>query len=395
MADINTRKRGKKWEYYFETAKMDGKRKRISKGGFNTKAEAINAGVEALHEYQNAGTVIVPAEISVHDYMNYWIDIYCLPNLKPSTVANYRKYIRLHISPVIGKYRLATISAEQLQTLINDMVSQGYSKNTITGVKGILSSSLNYAVQPLHYLKASPMAFVKIPKGSRSAYKTSQYEREVIEDSIIDQIFERFPKGSSTYLPMIFAHHCGMRLGEAYAVTWDNVDFESKTITINKQLQWDEVKKFWYLTPPKYNSVRTIGIDQFVLELLIELKDKQKRARAYYDEQYTTIHYNEDEGINDHNGDVIEFVNIYENGGFIQPRTMQHASGVIHKFYPKFTFHALRHTHCTRLLEAGAPIKYVQERLGHKNIKVTLDVYNHLTQNQTEQGNNTLESIFN
>lgn len=58
-------------------------------------------------------------------------------------------------------------------------------------------------------------------------------------------------------------------------------------------------------------------------------------------------------------------------------------------------FHALRHTHCTRLLEAGAPIKYVQERLGHKNIKVTLDVYNHLTQNQTEQGNNTLESIFN
>lgn len=395
MADINTRKRGKKWEYYFETAKMDGKRKRISKGGFNTKAEAINAGVEALHEYQNAGTVIVPAEISVHDYMNYWIDIYCLPNLKPSTVANYRKYIRLHISPVIGKYRLATISAEQLQTLINDMVSQGYSKNTITGVKGILSSSLNYAVQPLHYLKASPMAFVKIPKGSRSSYKTSQYEREVIEDSIIDQIFERFPKGSSTYLPMIFAHHCGMRLGEAYAVTWDNVDFESKTITINKQLQWDEVKKFWYLTPPKYNSVRTIGIDQFVLELLIELKDKQKRARSYYDEQYTTIHYNEDEGINEHNGDVIEFVNIYENGGFIQPRTMQHASGVIHKFYPKFTFHALRHTHCTRLLEAGAPIKYVQERLGHKNIKVTLDVYNHLTQNQTEQGNNTLESIFN
>lgn len=395
MADINTRKRGKKWEYYFETAKMDGKRKRISKGGFNTKAEAINAGVEALHEYQNAGTVIVPAEISVHDYMNYWIDIYCLPNLKPSTVANYRKYIRLHISPVIGKYRLATISAEQLQTLINDMVSQGYSKNTITGVKGILSSSLNYAVQPLHYLKASPMAFVKIPKGSRSAYKTSQYEREVIEDSIIDQIFERFPKGSSTYLPMIFAHHCGMRLGEAYAVTWDNVDFESKTITINKQLQWDEVKKFWYLTPPKYNSVRTIGIDQFVLELLVELKDKQKRARAYYDEEYTTIHYNEDEGINEHNGDVIEFVNIYENGGFIQPRTMQHASGVIHKFYPKFTFHALRHTHCTRLLEAGAPIKYVQERLGHKNIKVTLDVYNHLTQNQTEQGNNTLESIFN
>ena len=57
MADINARKRGKKWEYYFEIAKMDDKRKRISKGGFNTKAEAVSEGVKAMHEYQTAGTV--------------------------------------------------------------------------------------------------------------------------------------------------------------------------------------------------------------------------------------------------------------------------------------------------------------------------------------------------
>ena len=394
MADINARKRGKTWEYYVEIARMGGKRQRISKGGFSTKAEAIRAGVDAYQEYQNAGTVIVPAEISVFDYMEYWLKKYCIPNLKPSTVANYRKYLRLHILPVLGRYRLASVSPEQLQTLINDMVAKGYSRNTVIGVKGILSNSLNYAVQPLHYIKASPMAYVKIPKGTRSAYRTSQYQREVIEESIIEQIFERFPKGSSTYLPMVFAYHCGLRLGEAYAVTWDNVDFENQTVTINKQLQWDETQKFWYLTPPKYNSVRTIALDQFVLDLLTVLKGEQERAREYYADEYTTLRYNEEEGINGKNGEVIRFINIYENGGFIQPRTMQHASVVIHQFYPKFTFHALRHTHCTRLLEAGAPIKYVQERLGHKNIKVTLDVYNHLTQNQTVQGNEILENVF-
>lgn len=63
MTDINTRKRGKKWEYYFEAARIGGKRQRISKGGFSTKAEAMRAGVEAMHEYQNAGTIIVPADI--------------------------------------------------------------------------------------------------------------------------------------------------------------------------------------------------------------------------------------------------------------------------------------------------------------------------------------------
>ena len=394
MADINARKRGKKWEYYFEIAKMDGKRKRISKGGFNTKAEAVSEGIKAMHEYQTAGSVNTPSELSMHDYLNYWIEMYCIQNLKPTTVANYKKYIRLHISPKIGKYRLASITAEQLQKLINDMVANGYSKNTVIGIKGVLSNSLNYAVQPLHYLKTSPMAYVKIPKGSRTNYRSSQYKREVIEKDIIDEIFKRFPKGSSTYLPLMFAYHCGMRLGEAFAVTWDNVNFADRTITINKQLQWDLEKKIWYLTPPKYNSSRTIDIDETIVELLKELQEKQIRAKEYYADEYSLIYYDEELGINESTGNVIDFINVYENGGFIQPRTIQHTSQVIHKFYPAFTFHSLRHTHCTRLLEAGLPIKYVQERLGHKNISVTMDIYNHLTQNQAELSKRALEDVF-
>ena len=76
--------------------------KRISKGGFNTKAEAISEGVKAMNEYLNSGTVFVPSEVSVHDYLDHWIKIYCIPNLKPTTVANYKKHIRLHIAPKIG-----------------------------------------------------------------------------------------------------------------------------------------------------------------------------------------------------------------------------------------------------------------------------------------------------
>ena len=204
----------------------------------------------------------------------------------------------------------------------------------------------------------------------------------------------RFPKGSSTYLPLMFAYHCGMRLGEAFAITWDNVNFADRTVTINKQLQWDLEKKFWYLTPPKYNSSRTIDIDETIVELLKEMQEKQIRAKEYYADQYSLIYYDEELGINESTGNVIDFVNVYENGGFIQPRTIQHTSQVIHKFYPAFTFHSLRHTHCTRLLEAGLPIKYVQERLGHKNISVTMDIYNHLTQSQAELSKRALEDVF-
>jgi integrase len=394
MAEINARKRGRRWEYYFEVARVKGKRKRFSKGGFTTKADALSAGTKAMNEYLNVGTVFVPKELSVSDYMDYWIEMYCRPNLKPSTIASYKKYIRLHISPKIGHYLLTSISAEQLQSLINDLVSEGFSKNTIISIKGILSSSLNYAVQPLHYIQTSPMVYVKIPKGSRSNFKASLYVRDVIEEDVINKIFERFPKGTSTYLPMMLAYHCGLRLGEAFAVTWDNVDFDNKTITIDKQLQWHDEKKVWYLTPPKYNSSRIIDIDQFVLNLLNELRAEQAANKEFYDEFYTTLHYNEQDGINTSSGEVIDFINVYENGGFIQPRTMQHTSTVIHEFCPTFNFRSLRHTHCTRLLEAGLPLKYVQERLGHKNINVTMNIYNHLTRNQAEQGKKALEDVF-
>ena len=125
-----------------------------------------------------------------------------------------------------------------------------------------------------------------------------------------------------------------------------------------------------------------------------ELQEKQIRAKEYYADEYSLIYYDEELGINESTGNVIDFINVYENGGFIQPRTIQHTSQVIHKFYPAFTFHSLRHTHCTRLLEAGLPIKYVQERLGHKNISVTMDIYNHLTQNQAELSKRALEDVF-
>ena len=55
MSEINVRKRGQKWQYQFEAAKIEGKRKQITKSGFNTKKEALEAGIKALAEYNNSG----------------------------------------------------------------------------------------------------------------------------------------------------------------------------------------------------------------------------------------------------------------------------------------------------------------------------------------------------
>lgn len=87
MGELRTRKRGKTWEYSFEGAKVEGKRKTISKGGFRTKTDAIAAGTQAKAEYDNAG------KMSVADYMNYWYEQYVLVNLRPNTQSSKKKIL--------------------------------------------------------------------------------------------------------------------------------------------------------------------------------------------------------------------------------------------------------------------------------------------------------------
>ena len=96
------------------------------------------------------------------------------------------------------------------------------------------------------------------------------------------------------------------------------------------------------------------------------------------------------------NGNEINLVIVRDSGEYIQPRTMQHTSNIIHTKldYPEFDFHSLRHTHCSMLLEAGASPKYVQERLGHKNIQVTMQIYQHLTEKMVQQGDDVLNKLF-
>ena len=74
---------------------------------------------------------------------------------------------------------------------------------------------------------------------------------------------------------------------------------------------------------------------------------------------------------------------------------MMHCARVIHydSGYAHYTYHALRHTHTTMLIERGAYVEDVQERLGHKNVQVTLQIYTHITQAMKQQTANILENI--
>jgi integrase len=207
---------------------------------------------------------------------------------------------------------------------------------------------------------------------------------------------------------------CGLRLGEAYALTWSDIDFGKKTISINKQIQWRQFKRTkeekklnngkattdcgcWYFSSTKYKSDRVLEMDDELYHLLLEEKGKQDKASAYFAERYTHYYENEKREIISRETDKeIRFLFVREDGTYITPRTMQHTSRIIHNELniKEFDYHSLRHTHATVLLEKGAPLKYIQQRLGHKKIDVTINVYQHLTDDLKAKGVAVLNDMF-
>ena len=406
-------KYGKTYEYRFETAPVGGERKWLSKGGFLTEEEAKEAGIEAWKRYCLCGLSERPSDISYADFLDEWMEKECKYNLKETTLLNYRKRIRIHIKPELGTYQVRRLSRDRLQKFLQDKYNDGYSKNTLSTLRGIVSKSMSYAVN-CGLISISPAHNLRIPRCELTAVPTRTDPHSYLPKDTMRRIFERFPEGSSSYIPMMIGYRCGLRIGEVYALTWDDIDLKNKKLTVSKQIQWKSLPRteeekqrsngskyaaagFWYFSTPKCGSSRTIDMDSFLTDLLLREHNRQVRAAVYFDERYKRYYEDSSKRITTNPIDKeVDFVCRRENGEYINLRTMQHTTTVIHEqlHLPEFDFHSLRHTHATMLVENGAPLKYVQRRLGHKKIDVTMNIYQHLTEALREKGNAVIENMY-
>lgn len=415
MAELNTRKRNGKWEYRFEAAKIDGKRKQITKGGFKTKKECLEAGAKALAEYNSSGLSFTPSEMSVADYLDYWFENYCKMNLKYNTQLNYSVVINNHLKPKFGQYKLLALNSAAIQEYANQLKREGLAKNTIVGILTTLSGALNYAIEPLHYIQYNPCSHIRYPK--EDARRTTN--RYVIPPDDFEKIIQHFGEKSQFYLPLMIGYYTGLRISEVFALTWEDIDLEQRTLAVNKitvkrnfipgtnKADQKKLKKSaWYFGPPKTeSSKRTIKFGSALCNALRKAKSQQNQNRLFYEEHYTEI-YKKPEL--DEKGNIIyklieaprsepceleklQMLCVRENGQFVSTDAFKYCSRVInHKLMIPFNFHSLRHTHATTLVENGADIKDVQKRLGHEDIKTTLQTYAH----DTEEMQNRSVDIF-
>lgn len=164
----------------------------------------------------------------------------------------------------------------------------------------------------------------------------------------------------------------GMRKGEALALTWNDINFKDGTVTISKTLTRGEGNRLIIQTPKTANSKRIISLDGQTLEILKQWRITQKKT--YFMLGYNTMK----------KGQLV-FSN--QKNELLQPSvTRKYIVAVCEKYGLKqITTHGFRHTHCSLLFEAGASIKEVQDRLGHSDIKTTMNIYAHVTKNRKDE----------
>lgn len=414
MAKVSTRDRNKNkfdkngkpkkpnWEYRFEMATVNGKRRQASKSGFASEKEAYNAGIAALNEYNSGNHVLRPSDISYSDYLDIWLEKYVAVHLKPKTYEAYKGQINNHIKPMIGHYRLSALTPAILQDFVDKVKAKKLSKNYRINIITTMQGSLDYAATPLQYVKVNYARNIIVPrmlddKSTRVIFSADEWQK----------ISRRFPPGHKYRMPLVIGYHTGMRISEVLGLTWDRIDLDTGTITVDRQLlryKKNENPIKWCFAPPKSNAgARVIKIGEtLVNELKAELKNQKKNRLAYgeYSARYTTrplVDTFEEKlmEIIPAEKDTVGLVCVSDDGRHMTNTRFTRAARVINQELGiKFNFHSLRHTHATMLAENGVNIKNLQARLGHELAQTTMQTYVHDTDSMQVHAVDTFEKLL-
>lgn len=338
-------------------------------------------------------------KISLNKWYETWMADYKLPTVKESTAGTYAKIYENHLRDTIGMKYLSQIKPIHIQKLYNSMVADGLSAKYISNINAMLYNIMDIAVKNDLIVK-NPVIGVARPKVEKKERRVLAVEEQKVFVSYLQK---------ETWRPheplMITLLGTGMRIGEALGLSWSDVDFTNKQISIDKTLCYLKDMetgryKFKYQTPKSRESIRTIPMQSDVEKELKRQRTYQMRLRLYMGSEWKPIVGFENlvftslKGTPKQENEVRDFLNNIVAEINSDEETLaekEHREPVIMEhIYP----HALRHTFATRCFEVGLPPKTVQEYLGHSSVQMTMDIYTHVSEEKKRQDMEKLNSIF-
>lgn len=352
---------------------------------FKTLPEARNWLETA--RYQDRHTdIFVPSETTVDQWFDYWIEN-IVGDLAPNTLRNYRERYIHNIQPVIGKMAISDVKQMHCKKILIQM-DANYAGSTIRQAY-ITMGTLFKAAKMNDLICKHPMDGVRYTKPVRAKNDINFFTREE------QRIFLEKVKRSHNYSQYVLILETGLRTGEMIALTWDSIDFEKRTLTVNKTMEFRYGTQTWRAGPPKTaQSYRTIPLTDRAFNILWDLWEK-KDFRKESPMLSQTLEY-----IDRRTGTTAKLE--MKNLVFINFRTGEPAKNSSYDTHlyrlceeasiHRIGMHALRHTYATRAIESGMQPNILQKLLGHASIKTTMDRYVHVTNESMEEAIKTFET---
>lgn len=361
-----TKKNGQEaWQFsaYLGTDPKTGKRIKTTRRGFDTKKQAQRACSQLLAEFDADTWAAMQSHSNIQpttfkDVAELWLISYKL-TVQDATYKNTKGVLEKYLYPKFGDRPIADITRLECQQAVNDWYLKYSAFNALINKT---SRIFKYAIT-LDMTKTNPMESVIKPKRKDMDKRVKVYTKQDFNTLMAYlKADQNNYKGRFMYTLIRVLFYTGLRVNEALALEWSDVDFKAKTLNIDKTVKRVD-KKLTVGKPKTKSSVAVIPIDEQTLQIL-------KMWRAYKKESRLAIGLTGDTPIfSSRKGDWYYASNVYKH---LKKATKN--AGV-----PFYGIHVTRHTHASLLIEAGANLKEVQTRLRHSSITMTMDVYGHLS----------------
>ena len=358
---------GTTWGFVVDVGRKDGRRQQVRKRGFRTRKDAQTALNEALAELQH-GAFVRPRRITLGSYLTGWLAGLAIAGRRPTTIAGYRRLIRIHVEPGLGDIPIQDVNASDLDRLYAQLAAVGspdgcgpLSNRSIRYVHAVIGKALHDAERK--GLVPRNVARLASPPSSSSARAP---EMKVWTPAQL-RAFLEFVSGSR-HAPMIrLAAMTGLRRAELCGLRWQDIELDKARLVVRQSIT--TVDHHTVIGDVKtVRSRRVIDLDANTVSVLRAQRTNQlhERLRAGPTWNDSGLVFTMADGQGWH-PDVISraFTRLVEKSGL-----------------PRIRLHDLRHTHATHLLAASTNVRVASERLGHASVAFTLDVYGHVLPGQ-------------
>lgn len=363
----------KNYKYEYRIKYKDpatGKVKEKSKRGFKSKREAELAAAE-MEKKLFLGDVdfIKNSNITVKEWIEQYFEIYGT-QLRIATLETRKRKLYKHLIPELGNYKLQKLTRMHYQRFINKKL-EVMKESTVKTLHGMFMTVVNKAVE-VGIIDKNKFKGISVSKGDEEEkikFLTKEQVQKLMEIAKVHK-----NKDFDKYMAILILLRTGMRKGELLALTWKDIDFKNKLITINKTRN-----HFGSFPPKTKKSNRIISIDNYLTKELKSFQTWQKKnklkSKSYQENDYVIV---DELGIP------------YDEWKLNRILVSMCKKANLPQIGP----HALRHTHAVMLLESGVDIKTVSDRLGHTTIQMTADVYLHVSRKQEVEAMEKLEKYL-